>query len=122
MKLKLTSVLGASAIILGAFGAHALTDLLSKSELSSFKTGVFYHLTHAVYLLGLVILEKNMNVKWPFYLAFTGILFFSGSIYLLSLDHLLGLDLSFLWPVTPIGGLLLVSSWLSLFNLKKTSN
>jgi len=122
MKLKLTSILGAAAIILGAFGAHALSETLTETELASYKTGVLYHLVHSVYLLGLIVLGKNSNINLTFYLAFSGILLFSGSIYSLALDSVFGLDLSFLWPITPLGGLLLIASWLSLFNVDITSN
>jgi len=122
MKLKLTSILGATAIILGAFGAHALSETLTETELASYKTGVLYHLVHSVYLSGLIVLRKNSNINLTFYLAFSGILLFSGSIYSLALDSVFGLDLSFLWPITPLGGLLLIASWLSLFNVDITSN
>ena len=122
MKLKLTSLLGASAIIFGAFGAHALAEILTENELASFKTGVLYHLVHAVYLLGLLALGKKANINLPFYLAFIGVLLFSGSIYLLALDNTMGADLGFLWPITPLGGLLLIASWLSLFKVVETSN
>ena len=122
MKLKLTSVLGASAIALGAFGAHALAEILTETELASYKTGVFYHLVHAVYLLGLIALSKKTNIKWPFYLGFVGVFLFSGSIYLLALDRVLSINLGFLWPLTPLGGLLLIVSWFSLFKVLETSN
>lgn len=122
MKLKLASILGALAIVLGAFGAHALVDVLTEAELASYKTGVLYHLVHAVYLIGLVALSKRLDIKWPYYLAFIGVIMFSGSIYLLALDRTMGVDLGFLWPVTPFGGLLLIVSWLWLFKVAKTSN
>lgn len=122
MKLKITSILGALAVVLGAFGAHSLVDILTEAELVSYKTGVLYHLVHAVYLMGLVALKEHVTIKWPFYLAFLGITMFSGSIYLLALDRVMGIDLGFLWPTTPLGGLLLIASWLSLFKVAKTSN
>ncbi len=122
MRLKLTGFLGASAIILGAFGAHALAEILTETELASYKTGVQYHLIHAVYLLVLVTLSKKRSVKLAFYLAFGGVLLFSGSIYLLALDRIIGIDLDWLWPVTPIGGILLIGSWIFLFMGAETSN
>lgn len=122
MKLKLVSILGALAIILGAFGAHSLVKVLTEAELASFKTGVLYHLVHAVYLIGLVVLSKSLDTKWPYYLAFGGVVLFSGSIYLLALDRVMGVDFGFLWPITPLGGLLLITSWLWLFKVAKTSN
>lgn len=122
MKLKITAFLGAIAVIFGAFGAHALTEQLSLDELNSYKTGVQYHLIHALFLLGLSLNASKFNVKWPFYLTVIGILCFSGSIYLLALDRLMGLDLGFLWPVTPLGGLLLILAWISIVSINKSGN
>jgi uncharacterized membrane protein YgdD (TMEM256/DUF423 family) len=72
MKLKLTSILGATAIILGAFGAHALSETLTETELASYKTGVLYHLVHSVYLLGLIVLGNPTTLRhdgtWRAYL------------------------------------------------------
>lgn len=108
---------GVTAIIFGAFGAHALKVKLSADQLLSFETGVKYQMYHALFLL---ILSFNSYVsdkvkKGLFYFVSLGVLFFSGSIYLLSTQSIFGLQLNFLGPITPIGGALLIISWGLLF-------
>lgn len=106
-------VLGVTAIILGAFGAHGLKKVLQPEQLVSFEAGVRYQMYHALFLLfvgnfsWLALKEKTI----VFYLVLVGIVFFSGSIYLLSTSALTGLKAKFLGPVTPIGGLFLIVSW-----------
>lgn len=105
----------AIAVILGALGAHALKSRLPAEQLESFKTGVTYHFYHglAIILLSIAMeVYKKPGLKWANYLFFTGILFFSGSIYLLSTQSISGLSVSFLGPITPIGGLLFISGWI----------
>jgi uncharacterized membrane protein YgdD (TMEM256/DUF423 family) len=111
------SFLGLTAIILGAFGAHALKVRLSVEQLSSFETGVKYQMYHALFLL---VLSFNSHCteklkKTLFYLIVSGVLLFSGSIYLLSTRVISGFELKFLGPITPIGGLLLIIAWIFLF-------
>ena len=100
-------------IILGAFGAHALESQLNFDELNSLKTGIQYQLYHGLALLVLGFnfdkVHKARLICWG---IVTGTILFSGSIYLLSLDSLMGINLSFLWPVTPIGGSILIVSWI----------
>jgi uncharacterized membrane protein YgdD (TMEM256/DUF423 family) len=113
----LGTFLGVTAIILGAFGAHALKIKLSVEQLSSFETAVKYQMYHALLLLIISfnahITEKLKNIL--FYLLGIGVFVFSGSIYLLSTRAISGLELSFLGPITPIGGLLLITAWFLLF-------
>ena len=105
--------LGLIAIVLGAFGAHALKDILSTSELSSFETGVRYQMYHAIVLLfvniydGFTTSQKNKLT----FIFFLGILLFSGSIYAI---HLTSISAKSIWFVTPIGGLTLIIGWFML--------
>ena len=107
------------AIILGAFGAHALKDIFSNYELDIWNKGVFYQIINSLGLLSFVILKKiNIIQKPPFLLLTIGILLFSFSLYSIAMtnvfldpDHFIK---SFLIPATPIGGSLLVLSWLVL--------
>ena len=115
MKIKVSIILflGMIAVILGALGSHALKEVLSPEQLESFTIGVRYQMTH-VLLLMIVLLTSyfDEDVKQTsFWLTIVGILLFSGSIYLLNLQQLLGVRLSFLGPVTPIGGLFLITNW-----------
>ena len=107
------AILAIIAIILGAFGAHKLKELLPEQSLSAFETGVKYQMYHVFLLLFLgVFSEISENVKKKVYrFTMVGILFFSGSIYLLSTSAITGIDISSIGFITPIGGLLLLVAW-----------
>ncbi|WP_407556166.1 DUF423 domain-containing protein [Winogradskyella sp. 4-2091] len=105
------ALFGMLSVIFGAFGAHALKKILSTDQLHSFEVGVKYQMYHAIVLLVLGL--SATNVTSATYWCFTiGIILFSFSIYGLVLSDAKGKKLRFLGPVTPIGGLLLVSGWL----------
>lgn len=111
------SLLGLFAVILGAFGAHALKKSLNDDQLKSFETGVKYQMYHAILLL---VLSFNLNLdtdiqRYMIYSFVFGILLFSFSIYLLVIGKSKGKNMAFLGPVTPLGGLLLVMGWGLLF-------
>lgn len=107
------AILGMLAIILGAFGAHALKKVLSVDELSTFETGVKYQMYHALFLLfiGLASEINQKTKKTIYYLVVIGVLFFSGSIYLLATNNLTAFDFRIIGFATPLGGLLLISAW-----------
>lgn len=107
----------AFAVILGAFGAHALADRLESHQLEVYKTGVFYQFVHSlgILIVGLLSLHiSEVKLRWVIIYFGLGILFFSGSVYLLSTSSITGIPRSFLGPVTPLGGLLFIAGWLSL--------
>ena len=114
MWVQVAALSGTLAVIAGAFGAHALKARLSPEQLSSWATAAQYHLLHSVVLLalGLFAAYSGRSVKLPASLFGAGIVFFSGSIYLLVLTKM-----RWLGPVTPIGGLLLILGWLSLIRI-----
>ncbi|MEQ8909218.1 MAG: DUF423 domain-containing protein [Vicingaceae bacterium] len=102
---------GFVAVILGALGAHALENQLTVDQLDSFKTGVRYQMYHAILLLVLSH-QKRFTNKSILSLIVSGTLLFSFSIYLLSCRAILPVgDVSFLGPITPIGGTLLIIAW-----------
>lgn len=108
---------GVTSIILGAFGAHALKNYLTPEQLISFETGVRYQMYHALFLL---FLAKNESInlktkKTVFYLISIGVVLFSFSIFLLTTKNVTSIDFKFLGPITPVGGLLLISGWMILF-------
>jgi uncharacterized membrane protein YgdD (TMEM256/DUF423 family) len=111
------ALLGTLAIVLGAFGAHALKKILTIEELSTFETGVKYQMYHALFLLfiGTSTLLNEKTKKTIFYLVSVGVLFFSGSIYFLATNRLTSFDFKTIGFITPIGGLLLILAWMALF-------
>jgi uncharacterized membrane protein YgdD (TMEM256/DUF423 family) len=120
--IKIAIYFAVTAVTLGALGAHALKNILSDSQLHSFETGVRYQLFHAITLLILALNTEKFNhhLNKSLKLMTAGICFFSFSIYLLSIQDAIGVSLSFLGPITPIGGLLLICAWLILlFSIKK---
>ena len=104
---------GMTAIILGAFGAHALKKVLTIDQLATFETGVKYQMYHALFLLflGLNNHLTSKTKKTILILTILGIIFFSGSIYLLATNSLTSFDFKVIGIVTPIGGLLLIVAW-----------
>lgn len=110
------AILGAVTIMIGAFGAHGLKDLIDEKSLVSFETGVRYQMYHvfALLILGFATAISLNTQKWVFRFFIFGILFFSGSIYLLTLNQFLPLDAKTFAFITPIGGLLLIIGWLRL--------
>jgi uncharacterized membrane protein YgdD (TMEM256/DUF423 family) len=105
------SIFGLLAILLGAFGAHALKKILPEEQLKSFETGVKYQMYHAIVLLALG-LNSEYSTSAMYWCFTVGILFFSFSIYGLVLSSAKGKKIRLLGPITPIGGLLLAAGWL----------
>ena len=106
------ALLMALAVLLGAFGAHALKNILAPSMLVTYHTGVEYHFYHA---LGLLIIGlagyhvHNKWINWAAGLLVAGIVLFSGSLYFLTLTDIKGVGM-----ITPIGGLAFVAGWICL--------
>jgi uncharacterized membrane protein YgdD (TMEM256/DUF423 family) len=109
-----SGIFGAFAIAIGALGAHALKSILNPEALESLQTAVKYQLFHALALLVLGLSEKSRQFKWPIRLFILGTIFFSGSIYGLLSLRFYELPNSFLGPITPIGGLMLIAGWISI--------
>ncbi len=113
------------AVSFGALGAHFLKAHLTPDSLESFQVGLRYHFYFNIASLLLILIHSQLGIQrisTVLKLMSIGTLLFSGSIYLLSTSSLTGLSVSFLGPVTPIGGLLLIISWFLLFmNVKSKS-
>lgn len=112
------AISGLLAVIVGAFGAHALKKIVVPEMLAVWQTGVQYQFYHTLALLLLSALSDikstYVNLSYKFFVV--GIILFSGSLYLLALKEYLELPwLRFLGPVTPIGGLFFIVGWASLF-------
>ena len=105
--------LGLVGIVLGAFAAHGLRSVITDSALESFQTGVRYQMYHVLFLfvIGLNSHLSSTQKKYILGLTLAGIILFSLSIYLLATNAMTSIDFSFLGPITPIGGLFLISAW-----------
>lgn len=111
--------LGALAVALGAFGAHGLKQIVPPETVATFDTGVRYQFYHVFALLIAAILYEKFPVKTlrmagRFFMV--GILFFSGSLYALTVLKATGnVGLGGVGLITPIGGLFFIAGWLLLF-------
>jgi len=113
MFLALGAILAALGVVLGAFGAHALKDkFASPHYVAIWETAVQYQMYHALGILALGILSNDAFLgsssllSWAGYLMFTGIVFFSGSLYVLAVTGVKKLG-----AITPIGGMLFIVAW-----------
>ena len=109
--IRVAGVVGFLAVAFGAFGAHALKKKKTAEELEAYKTGVLYHLVHAPVLLQLGLFQQRTSsehVDTVGALFLTGIVLFSGSLYLLTLTGRRKLG-----AITPLGGLALVAGWVA---------
>ena len=115
------ALFAALAVILGAFGAHTLKEVMQmpQDQLAIFDTGVRYQFYHSLGLLITGILfsaypVKQLKLATTFFI--TGIIFFSGSLYAMTLLKLSGISLGPLGILTPIGGLLFILGWIFLLS------
>ncbi|MFZ4861961.1 DUF423 domain-containing protein [Sphingobacterium sp. Mn56C] len=114
--LATAAIFAMTAIILGAFGAHAFKKILSEEKLTSFETGVKYQMYSALALLiiGFNIDFNLYNARFAVYSIVLGTLLFSVSIYFLSFADYWKKNFRFLGPITPLGGLLMIIGWAAL--------
>lgn len=94
-------------IIAGAFGAHALSTILTPESLASWQTASHYLLAMGCALLGASAQGQTLGLNW----VALGTTLFSFSIYGLILAKVWGMPVSFLGPITPIGGALMIGGW-----------
>ncbi|HTF22084.1 MAG TPA: DUF423 domain-containing protein [Chryseolinea sp.] len=106
-------ILGGTGVMIGAFGAHALKSILEASgRLDTFETAVKYQFYHALALLAVGLMIQHFGARALHYAALLfvlGVIFFSGSLYVLCLT-----GIGVLGAVTPLGGLLLIAGWITL--------
>jgi len=112
-KILLTgAILLALAVMLGAFGAHALKEMLNYKSMNTFQTGITYHYYHGFALLILGLLKNqlpNLKTKFSFYAFLIGIFLFSFNCYLYGIT-----SLKLIAMVIPLGGVLFILGWLNL--------
>lgn len=108
------AILGALGVALGAFGAHALKDMLTASNrLDTFETAVKYQFYHALALILVGILSQNFTAKTMNYSGLSmliGTIIFSGSLYLICFTGIKAFG-----AIAPIGGTLMIVGWVLLF-------
>ncbi|MEM6772631.1 MAG: DUF423 domain-containing protein [Bacteroidota bacterium] len=123
--MRTIALFGALAVALGAFGAHGLKELVGPEQLATFNTGVRYHFYHTLAMaiaFGLaqrtdLRANRLLQARWAWGI---GILLFSGSLYLLTLEAQIGIPAKILGPITPIGGVFFIVGWVLLFLSPKT--
>ena len=105
MLFRIAAALCFLAVALGAFGAHALRSTLESNGMTDvWNKAVLYHFVHAIALLVLAFVATTSRAAW--WLLFSGIILFSGSLYLMALTNL-----RWFGPITPIGGLCFLAGW-----------
>lgn len=106
---------GATAVALGAFGSHGLKSIVDESLLLTWKTGVqyqFYHIPLLAIIAWLHAISPRSIYRIAYGITAAGIILFSGSLYLLATRFYLGIEAwTWLGPVTPVGGLMLLIGW-----------
>jgi uncharacterized membrane protein YgdD (TMEM256/DUF423 family) len=107
MSWRVAGVVGALGVTMGAFGAHAVKDMVSEEALAWWRTGAQYHMIHAL-ALGLVAVHPA-RPKWATVAFVAGIVLFSGSLYTMTLT-----ELRWLGAITPFGGVCFIIGWLML--------
>lgn len=123
--IKTAAILGFIAIALGAFGAHSLKKMVGALELNTFETGVKYQMYHALFLLfvGTTNIVTEPAKKVIYNTTLSGIVFFSGSLYIIALNNFLPFNFKPFGFLTPFGGLLFLTSWICLFvNIYRKNN
>ena len=114
---NLTLIIGAFygmlSVILGALGSHAFKKILPEDKLHSFDIGVKYQMYSALFLLiiGYILKFETKTENWISWLMIFGTFFFSVSIYFLVFQETLNINMKFLGPITPIGGMMMIISW-----------
>jgi uncharacterized membrane protein YgdD (TMEM256/DUF423 family) len=116
--LQVAAFLGAITVAMGAFGAHGLKKLVGDTVVTTFETGVRYQFYHVFALLAVGILYQyfpNKLLKIAGNLFLAGMLFFCGSLYILTLKSAMNLDgLKWVGPITPFGGVCFIAGWICL--------
>ncbi len=122
--LSISFLLGALAVALGAFGAHALKEMVDERAMETYQTSVQYHFYHVIALaIAGLLLRSGANVwyKRAGYLFITGIIIFSGSLYTMTFLKAASVEgVNWLGAITPIGGLCFIIGWLCLLMGIKT--
>ena len=113
-KIIVVAISGFFVVLLGAFGAHGLRDVLEPRMMHAYETGVNYHIYHTLAMGLLVALASKLNAQYAhrsFAFFLGGMLLFSGSLYVIAIAKASSYDVSWIGPVTPIGGVMMMVGW-----------
>ena len=118
--LILASIFGAAGVALGAFGAHGLQRITTDEKiLHGYQTAVQYQMYHTLALLAIGIIYEKLPGKWMKWAGncfMSGIILFSGSLYILTILQVRGSSaVRFIGPITPLGGVFFIMGWMFLF-------
>jgi uncharacterized membrane protein YgdD (TMEM256/DUF423 family) len=116
--IRIALILLAMGVVAGAFGAHGLEKVIDERSLKVWNTGVNYLFIHALGLMAIQLIHAHQFISsksamWSSRLLLVGILFFSGSLFLLSTQAATGINFRWLGPITPIGGLAFITGWIT---------
>ncbi|MFD1135688.1 MULTISPECIES: DUF423 domain-containing protein [Paenibacillus] len=99
------------SVLIGAFGAHIIEPIIGEERLTTYETGVQYHMMHALGILLIALLANSFGPKkaldWAARLLLIGIILFSGSLYVLSMT-----GIGILGAITPLGGICFIIGWI----------
>ena len=117
--LSVAALLGALSVVLGAFAAHKLRDIAGPDTVAIFETGVRYQFYHVFALFLVALLSEKFSNKWMIWAGncfITGIILFSGSLYLLTALRIAeSTHLMLAGVITPVGGLFFIAGWIFLY-------
>ena len=117
--LSIAALLGALSVVLGAFAAHKLKEIVGPDTVAIFETGVRYQFYHVFALLLVALLSEKITNKWMLWAGncfITGIVLFSGSLYTLTaLKIAENNHIKLVGIATPVGGLFFIAGWLFLW-------
>ena len=116
--IRIGTMMAVLSVAMGAFGSHILSELLEPKLFNTYEIGVRYQFLHAITLFALGIFfyyRRNKLMVYAGYALLAGVVLFSGSLYLLSLEFLFNIPSAYLGPITPIGGIVLMVGWMLLY-------
>jgi uncharacterized membrane protein YgdD (TMEM256/DUF423 family) len=122
--LATSAAIGCIGVMIGAFGAHFLKSRLESADLEIVRTGVLYLFIHVLALLVIALLVRNDTqsrlLKGTGVFFVIGIIFFSGSLFLIATQALIGINTAYIVLLTPLGGLCFILGWIFLFSYALT--
>ena len=117
--LSIAAFLGGLSVVLGAFAAHKLKDMVSSDTVAVFETGVRYQFYHVFAILVVAMLSERFSNAWMIRAGncfITGIVLFSGSLYLITaMKAAESISLRYVGVITPVGGLFFIAGWVCLW-------